>query len=61
MLSFSFNNHIEKNLRISMTEEQVKSINDIALPTFIIFLIGLTLALVGIGSISKSFVEYVFN
>jgi hypothetical protein len=52
-LSFSFNNHIEKNLRISMTEEQVKSINDVALPTFIIFLIGLTLALVGIRMISK--------
>ena len=34
---------------ISINEEQIKSLNDIALPTLIIFFLGLTFAIIGSG------------
>ncbi len=50
------------NYGISINEEQIKSLNDIALPTLIIFLLGLALALLGFGFVLKTWMnEYLID
>lgn len=60
LLSTSSNNY--NNFRISINEEQIKSLTNIALPTLIIFLLGLILALMGFGLILKTWLnEYLVD
>ena len=60
--SLSSTYNVYNNYRISINEEQIKSLNNIALPTLIIFLLGLILALVGFAIILKLWVtRYLIN
>ncbi len=54
--------NIYNNYGISINEEQIKSLNDIALSTIIIFLLGLTLALLGFVLVIKTWLnEYLIE
>ncbi len=54
--------NIYNNYEISINEEQIKSLNDIALSTIIIFLLGLTLALLGFVLVIKTWLnEYLIE
>ena len=58
----SSSNIYNNNYKISINEEQIKSLKDIALPTLMIFLLGLILALIGFGLILKTWMkEYMIN
>jgi hypothetical protein len=53
--------NVYDNYRISINEEQLKSLNDIALPTLAILLLGLTLAIIGFRLILKTWLNEYLN